>query len=56
MKVKILKEFRDKVNFSKVYKKGTFENFDDQRANYLASLGLVEKEVLDKTRKNEKNK
>lgn len=42
MRVRVLKEFRDKDDFSRVYKEGSVASFDEQRAKYLASLGLVE--------------
>lgn len=42
MRVRVLKEFREKDDFSRIYKEGTTASFDEDRAKYLASLGLVE--------------
>jgi len=45
-KVKILKEFVDVSDFAKRYMKDTEAYFEDERAEYLASKGLVELETL----------
>lgn len=45
-KVTVLKEFRDKDNFTKVYKADSEAAFPVDRAKYLKALGLVDfKEV-----------
>lgn len=41
MKVEILKEFRDKNNFSKTYSVGKTYDFEDNRAKELIQRGLV---------------
>lgn len=45
MEVRILHKFHDKADFSKVYLVGETVKFDDERAEYLVGLGLVEKVV-----------
>lgn len=42
MIVKILNEFRDKDDFSKLYEKGSTVEFETDRAKTLIELGLVE--------------
>lgn len=42
LKVKVLKEFRDKNNFSKVYSVGTVNEFEAERAKNIVSRGLGE--------------
>ena len=42
MRVRVLKEFRDKEDYSRVYKEGSVVSFDEERAQYLIELGLVE--------------
>lgn len=42
MKVNILQEFRDKDDFSKVYKPGDVVNFTTSRAKELSKRKLVE--------------
>ena len=42
MKVKVTNKFHDKADFNKVYLVGETITFDDARAEYLISLGLVE--------------
>lgn len=37
----VLREFHDKDDFGKVYKKGDTLTFDDARAEELSALGLV---------------
>lgn len=52
-KVKVLKEFRDKFNFSKIYKAGDeVDGFDKGRIADLVNRGLAEeiKEVAPKGR------
>lgn len=41
MKVKVVKEFRDKDNFAKVYTPGDVLEVSPERKNHLKSLGLV---------------
>ena len=41
MKVKVVKEFRDKDNFAKVYTEGMILEVSPERKNLLKSLGLV---------------
>ena len=43
MEVRILHRFRDEADYSKVYLVGETVTFEDERAEYLMSLGLVEK-------------
>lgn len=43
MKLKILKTFRDKDIFSKIYNIGDVVDFEKNRAEYIISLGLAEK-------------
>ncbi len=58
MRVRVLKEFRDKDDFSRVYKEGSIASFDEDRVKYLVSLGLVEStkesETIRPTRSNTK--
>ncbi len=42
MEVKILHKFHDKADFNKVYLVGETVTFDEERANELVKLGLVE--------------
>lgn len=42
MEVRIINKFHDKADFTKVYLVGETVTFDDDRAHYLISLGLVE--------------
>lgn len=42
MEVRILVEFHDRDDFTKVYPVGETFNFDDERAEHLIGLGLVE--------------
>ena len=42
MEVKILRKFHDKADFNKVYLVGETVTFDEERANELVKLGLVE--------------
>nr|DAJ36237.1 MAG TPA: hypothetical protein [Caudoviricetes sp.] len=42
MKAVVLKEFRDKDNFNKVYKEGESYDFSPERYAELKALGLVE--------------
>ena len=42
MEVRIVNKFHDKADFTKVYLVGETVTFDDERASYLISLGLVE--------------
>lgn len=42
MEVRILVEFHDRADFTKVYPVGETFNFDDERAEHLIGLGLVE--------------
>lgn len=56
MKVRILQEFRDKYNFTKVFHVNTEVEFDDERALKIISLGygelvepMKEVELVDKT-------
>ena len=42
MKVKILSDFRDKYDYSRLYKAGNVVTFDKERCNELIELGLVE--------------
>lgn len=41
MKVKVVKEFRDKDNFAKVYTAGMILEVSRERKDVLESLGLV---------------
>ena len=43
MKVTVLTDFRDKNNYSVVYKAGEVYDFDDARANTLIVRGLAQK-------------
>lgn len=43
MEVRILHRFRDEADYNKVYLVGEAVTFEDERAEYLMSLGLVEK-------------
>lgn len=43
MDVRILQRFRDGADYSKVYLVGETVTFDDERAEYLIGLGLVER-------------
>ena len=42
MKVKILSDFRDKYDYSRLYKAGDVVTLNEERANELITLGLVE--------------
>ena len=42
MKVKILSDFRDKYDYSRLYKAGDVVKFDKERGNELIRLGLAE--------------
>lgn len=42
MKVKILSDFRDKYDYSRLYKAGDVVTFDKERCNELIELGLAE--------------
>lgn len=43
MEVKIIREFRDRADYSKVYPVNETFTFEDERAEYLISKGLAEK-------------
>lgn len=53
MKVKVLQEFRDKNNFSILYKVGQIQYFDDERAESLIKRGLAE-EIKDESPRNKR--
>lgn len=55
MKAVVLKEFRDKDNFDKVYKEGESYDFTPERYAELKALGLVEstEPVVDETKVDE---
>lgn len=60
MEAVVLKEFRDKDNFDKVYKEGESYDFPPERYAELKALGLVgstepvvEEPVVDETQKDE---
>lgn len=53
MKVKVLQEFRDKNNFSILYKVGQVQYFDDERAESLIKRGLAE-EIKDESPRNKR--
>lgn len=40
--VRVIQPFHDKNNYNKVYKVGEVVTFDDERANKLIALNLVE--------------
>ena len=42
MKVKILSDFRDKYDYSRLYKAGDVVKFQNERAKELVKLGLAE--------------
>ena len=42
MKVKILSDFRDKYDYSRLYKAGDVITLNEERRNELIALGLVE--------------
>lgn len=48
MKVEVKIQFHDISNFDKVYKVGEKVEFEDERAEHLAKLGLVEIEKVEK--------
>lgn len=54
MKVKVVREFRDKFNFNKVYKVGNFYEFDNERAKDIIARGLGEAEVVEKPKPRKK--
>lgn len=54
MKAKILKEFRDKDDFSKVYKVGDTVDLSRDRFKHLQSLGLVS-EVRERVKTSKSN-
>lgn len=43
MEVRILQKFHDRVDYMKVYLVGETVTFEDERAEYLIGVGLVEK-------------
>lgn len=48
MRVKILKEFRDKFNPTRIYEPGTYAEFDDEaRVTDLVTRGLAAREELE---------
>ena len=46
MKVKVLQSFRDKDNFAKAYSAGEVIEIDENRAEHLISINIVEKIVI----------
>lgn len=42
MKVRILSDFRDKYDYSRLYKSGDVVKFQNERAKELVKLGLAE--------------
>lgn len=50
-KVRVIQEFRDKDDFSRSYPAGSICDFDRNRAEKLASMGLVEIISDDKPRR-----
>lgn len=55
MKVKVVNEFRDKDNFSRLYVAGSIVDFEESRVDSLKELGLVEDVYSSKSKKVEKN-
>lgn len=53
MKARVLKAFRDKSDFSKVYDQGSVLDLPPERVRYLKELGLVE-ELRERTRSHTK--
>lgn len=51
MKVTVLTDFRDKNNYSIVYKAGEVYDFDDARANALIIRGLAQKVEKERNKK-----
>lgn len=54
MKARVLKQFRDKDDFSKVYKVGDTIDLSRDRFKYLQALGLVV-EIREKTKTSKTN-
>ena len=50
MKGKVLKEFRDKDNFAKVYEQGCIIDLPAERFKGLKALGLITEEKEKKTK------
>lgn len=53
MKVKVLQSFRDKDNFAKAYSAGEVIDIDENRAEHLISINIVEKVVRAKKQNND---
>lgn len=53
MKVKVLQSFRDKDNFAKAYSAGEVIDIDENRAEHLISINIVEKVVRSKKQNND---